>query len=591
MKLACPRHPVTLLALVVIALHFGFVLWWVWTSFAVVDEVGHLGSGLATWRTGDTRPYCVNPPLPRLIATVPIWAADPELAIATGGAPGSRPEWSLGVSLARDNPDRYVGLVRAARLTNLVWDVLLLVVLWRWSGELYGPWGRLIAVAVWGLEPSAITFSGVVVPDVPAAAAGLLASYLFWRYLRSPDRGMAWFAGLALGLALSTKLTWLILFAVWAALILAARLHGVPGTAAKPRFRHLLISGAAAWLVFCAGYGFAKFGRPLGEFQFVSGALGGSPTQPGKMPEPGNRFHETALAQVPVPLPADALIGFDIQKYDFERGLYSYLNGEWRQRGWWYYYLYAMAIKLPLPILLLILAGVFWCLVAPRSPGRVDEWAFLLPAAGVIAVVSSQTGFNHHMRYVLPAFPLLAIAAGRLAPLAAEQKWLRGAVAAIFVWCVTAVGSVAPHFMSYFNPLGGGPEGGWRHLIDSNIDWGQDLLFLKSWLADHPDARPMRVQYYNLMQPRDVGLDIGPAPREPEPGWFAVDVNYVAGSPFHAGTQPGSPTPGPYWYFQRFEPVDRAGHSILIYHIAPDDANRVRAELGLPPWVEPEGRP
>ena len=111
----------------------------------------------------------------------------------------------------------------------------------------------------------------------------------------------------------------------------------------------------AAWLVFCAAYGFAKFGRPLGDFRFISHSLTGQATEPGKQPEPGNRFHESALARVPVPLPADALVGFDIQKYDFERGLWSYLNGEWRQRGWWYYFLYAMAIKLPLPTLLLML--------------------------------------------------------------------------------------------------------------------------------------------------------------------------------------------------------------------------------------------
>jgi hypothetical protein len=467
----------------------------------------------------------------------------------------------------------------------------LLVVLWRWSGELYGPWGRLIAVYVWGLEPSAIAYSGVVVPDVPAAAAGLLASYLFWRYLRAPDRGMAWFAGLGLGLALSTKFTWLILFVVWPTLILAARLHGVPGAATRPRFRHLIIAGAAAWLVFCAGYGFAKFGRPLGDFRFVSRALSDQPAEPGKMPEPGNRFHETALARVPVPLPADVLVGIDRQKYDFEVGLHSYLNGEWRRRGWWYYYLYAMAIKLPIPTLLLMLAGAFWCLFAPRSPGRVDEWAVLLPAVGVIAFVSSQTGFNEHIRYVLPGFPLLAIAAGRLATLAEQQRWLRGVIAALLVWCGTATVGIAPYFMSYFNPLGGGPDNGWRHLIDSNIDWGQDLLHLKKWLNEHPEARPIGVQYYSFLDPRDLGLDAGRVPREPTPGWYAVDVNYVAGSPFRDGAQPGAPAPGPYWYFQEFTPVAKAGYSIFIYHVTPEEANRVRTQLGLPPWVEGEGAP
>ncbi len=606
-----PKHPANRIALAVIVVHFALVLWWIWTSFAVVDEAAHLGSGLATWRTGDTRPYCVNPPLPRMIASIPLWIADAKVSSLTDGPPGYRPEWLLAQSLAISNPDDYVFYTRLCRLANLVWSVLLLYVLSRWSFELYGPWGRLIALALWCFEPTCIAYSGVVVPDVPLAASMLLASYVFWKYLRDPGWSMSWFCGLALGLALLTKLTCVVLFAVWPILILATLLQGLPGAGGKPRFLHLLAMGAVAWLVFCCGYGFAKFGRTFGEFQFVSRSLGGEPASPGDAAKPGNRFRGTSLEKVPVPLPADALVGFDIQKGDFERKFYSYLNGEWRQRGWWYYYLYTMAVKLPIPTLLLVLAGVFWCLCLPRSPGRVDEWAFLLPAIALIAFVSSQTGFNHHMRYVLPAFPLLFLAAGRLACLQSSRhtpctvgsqtecadylckshRWLRGVVFALLVWCGTATFSYAPYFMSYFNPLAGGPNEGWRHLADSNIDWGQDLLHLKKWIDDHPEARPIGVQYYNLIEPKHAGLEVGRIPTSPTPGWYAIGVNYVAGSAFRIGASPGSPTPGPFSFFQHFTPIDKAGYSIFIYHITEEEANRVRSILGLPPWVAAEGRP
>src|SRR5262245_1469806 len=119
----CPCHPATLLSLSAIAAHFGLVLWWIFTAFVVVDESAQLGAGLATWRTGDTRPYCVNPPVPRLIATLPVWAAGADIAIAPGDKPGFRSEWPLAVSLARDNSGRYLEFVRIARLANLVWDV------------------------------------------------------------------------------------------------------------------------------------------------------------------------------------------------------------------------------------------------------------------------------------------------------------------------------------------------------------------------------------------------------------------------------------------------------------------------------------
>jgi len=612
-----PKHPADRIALVVIVIHFALVLWWICTSFAVVDEVGHLGSGLATWQTGDTRPYCVNPPLPRMIATIPLWIADAKISSLTNGPPGFRSEWPLAKSLVLNNPDDYVYYTRLCRIVNLVWSVLLLYVLARWSFELYGPWGRLISLTLWCFEPTCIAYSGVVVPDVASAAAGLLASYVFWKYLREPSWTMAWFCGLALGLALLTKSTWLLLFAIWPTLMLIARLNaGTTTNNERPLFRHFLLIFPLGWLVLCAGFGFSKMGQPLGEFAFISKSLSGIPSgEPGITPEPDNRFRGTALERLPIPLPADMLVGVDVQKYDFERGLHSYLNGEWRARGWWYYYLYAMAIKLPIPTLLLVLAGLFWCLYSPRSPDRLDEWCFLLPAIATIAFVSSQTGFNHHMRYVLPAFPFLFLAAGRLACLkcrvgegfaeptsrseedgglrkaSTHPTGLRFVVGALLIWCGTATFSYAPYFMSYFNPLAGGPDNGWKHLVDSNIDWGQDLLHLQRWMSKHPEATPIGVQYYNLVDPQHVGMNVGKAPTQPTPGYFALDVNFVAGSRFRVGSRDGPLGVGPFAYFQHFTPIDKAGYSIFIYHITEEEANRVRAIMGLPPWFPAEGKP
>ncbi|MFG0334682.1 MAG: hypothetical protein ACF8TS_15100, partial [Maioricimonas sp. JB049] len=45
---------------------------------------------------------------------------------------------------------------------------------------------------------------------------------------------------------------------------------------------------------------------------------------------------------------------------------------------------------------------------------------------------------------------------------------------------------VYPHQLAYFNELAGGPENGWRHLLGSNLDWGQDFLFLARWLDSIP---------------------------------------------------------------------------------------------------------
>jgi hypothetical protein len=161
-------------------------------------------------------------------------------------------------------------------------------------------------------------------------------------------------------------------------------------------------------------------------------------------------------------------------------------------------------------------------------------------------------------------------------------------VAALLAWSLGSSLSVYPHSLSYFNELAGGPANGHRHLLDSNIDWGQDLLYLKDWAAAHPEAAPLGLAYFNYIDYRVCGVEFASVPPDPSPtlmpddprnaqfgphpGWFAVDL--------HSRTREA------YQYFERFQPVARAGWSICIYRIRPEEANRVRREMGLAPLKE-----
>jgi hypothetical protein len=152
--------------------------------------------------------------------------------------------------------------------------------------------------------------------------------------------------------------------------------------------------------------------------------------------------------------------------------------------------------------------------------------------------------------------------------------------------------------MSYFNELVGGPENGGKHLLDSNIDWGQNLFQLKEWLDEHPEARPLQLAYYGSVEPAVLAFDytvppvgphgdptIPPSSMGPKPGYYAVSVNmlYGYGFPIPDGRFGTVRVPhGAYTYFQHFKPIGRAGYSIYIYHITPEEADQVRAEMGLP---------
>jgi hypothetical protein len=175
------------------------------------------------------------------------------------------------------------------------------------------------------------------------------------------------------------------------------------------------------------------------------------------------------------------------------------------------------------------------------------------------------------------------------------------AIVALLGWTAGSCLAIYPRTLSYFNELAGGPERGDAHLVDSNIDRGQDLLALKEWLDRHPECRPLQLAYFGLVDPRILGIDFtvpppGPAgvpPADetdrtrlgPHPGWYAVSVNFVRGLEYGAPDGRGGFHHNPlhaFEYFQAFTPVARAGYSILIYRIAAEEANAVRRRWGLP---------
>lgn len=584
-------------------LQAGLLAWGATQQSPMMDEMSHLAAGLSHWSLGRFEAYAVNPPLVRLVATLPVVAARPSLDWKGSGAgAGWRPEYELNADFVAANGPRSFQLLKLARWGCIPFALLGGFICFRWASDLYGPRGGLLALALWCFCPNVLAHGQILEADLGAASVGVAACYSFWRWLRSRLRADAAAAGIVLGLAELTKSTWIALFALWPLLLFLW--DGVghrdrPPSAARRAcpLGLILLIGV---LVVHLGYGFEGSFARLGDFDFRSEALGGPFRDPAN-PDPHNRFAGHWSGAIPIPFPRDYLLGIDSQRSDLEAKLPSYLRGEWRNGGWWYYYLYALLIKVPLGTwALIVLATLLRWFRGGSRGGRRDDVALLAAPVAVIALVSSQTGFNHHLRYVLPAFPFVFIWAGGAARVINRREWPLGAVAvAALTWSVGSSLWVYPHNLSYFNELVGGPTGGPRHLLDSNVDWGQDLFYLKRWLDEHPEARPLGLAYFGPVDPRLAGIDFTPPPRGPtpgevhtaydqrlgpHPGWFAVSVNLLHGMSFGAPDgRGGTVTTGrsTYTYFQRFRPVALAGYSIYIYHINSNEANRVRSELGL----------
>lgn len=698
MKMTRSRLVVGLLAAQAALLGFGAA-----THSPMMDEIAHLAAGISHWELATYDLYKVNPPFIRMLAALPAMAAG---AKADYGdySPGeaTRAEFRVMDDFVRANGRRVLWLVTLARWALIPLALLGGYVCYRWARELYGDMAGMIALLLWCFCPNVLAYAQALTADLGAAALGVTAAYVFWKWLRDPAWDRAVFAGIVLGLAQLTKTTWGVLFGLWPLVWFAWRIcplrwetarragrthrgprptgdrdgpksekqsgtpdegpglsvegSGETGMTHRPRQRENPWRGRGARArelaqfaavlilpVFCinAGYEFDGTGTRLRDYTFLSRPLVGAAAGKSRPPF-GNRFAKSWLGNLPVPLPKNYVEGIDWQWHDIELGKPSYLRGRWKQRGWWYWYLYALAVKVPLGTwgLLLLAVGLRARRWRRRRSGGIaerdgvtwrDELLLLAPATVVLALVSSQTGFSRYIRYVLPIFPFMFIWISGLAPRLGTRRFALAfhrreatfaapdvpstkekedgsaamqsetesprskcaciAAGLLLAWSISSSLWYAPHWMSYFNEIAGGPMGGPAHLIDAQVDWGQDLLYLKKWLDSDSGARPLGLVYFGPINPSIAGIEfsippkgaalrdsesnaqVAKIPAELKPGWYAVSVNFLYGYPHRVY----SPQDVPEWvskpsysYFRHFEPMATSGYSIYIYHLTAD---------------------
>ncbi len=328
---------------------------------------------------------------------------------------------------------------------------------------------------------------------------------------------------------------------------------------------------------------------------------------------PGNRFAGSALAALPVPLPARYLEGIDIQRRDFESGVFrpdwaSYFAGEWKQGGWWYFYLSGIAFKTPIALLALFALGIIAFGVLQLTPSsRLGLLTLISIAGSILLLLSINTGLNRYLRYALPVLPLIIIVASAFVAKVSTSTSIstRSIGGAVLSLCLLAtIGTSlwnAPHWLSYFNAFAGGSQNGHRWFADSNVDWGQDLKFVEAWIERHPDVKGnIHLAYFGGFSPGAVGLEYATPPAYvdgvsnntffdeassgPLPGWYIISKNYLVGHPMPVPAQDGTLKHHrwePYTYFQMFEPVDSIGSTMLVYHLGYHEVNDVRKSLGL----------
>ena len=491
---------------------------------ATFDEVQYFGIGkyLLTAQKWDIMGAILHPPLSYYLNSVPLlfveedkklWQYDvKERDLDFLGAV----DYYRGQELLSSPQNAGDRLLIASRCMTLLTALLLGFYLYRFGTALFGERSGIFSLFLFAFCPNMLAYSGVAVPDMPVTVFLFITVYYFWKCLRLEDRKSLLPAGIFLGLALLSKFTALLLLPVLVVLT-AAHMYATK----KNRF-------PALFVVLGVGLGLLWGGYLFDLTPFLQG-------------------NEYRLSQ---------------QK----TGQAAFLLENYSNHGWGYYYPLTLLLKTPLPTL--ILSGLALLLLFRKKVcGRVDLLFLLLPAV-VLFVFFCLSDYAVGVRYLLPVYPFLFLAAGSLLAYGGRFKLLLSAAA---LWYVISTLHVAPHYLAYFNEAAGGPANGYKFLADSNLDWGQDLKGLKRFM-DLNGIDKISLSYFGADAPGRYGINydwlpshylFNSEPTKPpvidQNQLIAVSVTNLQGVYLDNREQ--------FKWLLQYEPVARIGYSIYLYDL------------------------
>jgi len=181
----------------------------------------------------------------------------------------------------------------------------------------------------------------------------------------------------------------------------------------------------------------------------------------------------------------------------------------------------------------------------------------------VLVFASAFSHINIGIRHVLVLYPFMALGAAHLVvrawralravpvrPLAIAGS---GLLVVLVSWQVLTLWTANPDYLPYFNEAVAHPE---QVLVDSDLDWGQDLQRLEERAAaikipklnlaylGTPDLTRERLPPYVMM-----------APGKPVTGWIAISA--LAKAHYPKG----------YAWLNAYRPLETIGKTIELYYI------------------------
>ena len=536
------------------------------------DEVFHLTGGYCAWKFGDFRMQPENGILPQRWAAIPLLFSDTHFPNLDQPRWRQSNMHVIGEQFFYGVGNDADGMLLRARAMIALFGVALGALVFFWMRSLLGVGPALLSLGLYAFCPTLLANGALVTSDMAAALFMSASMLCIWRVLHWVNWHTLLVGSLVVGGLFLSKFSAFLLVPMALVLVTVQLMSWQPTTVTFGRKRwevsgrlsrlliHLATIAVCAivvWFVIWAFYDFrydmfaAKKLEPnaAGEIVAVDQPYVSwnklVTKQPGAIEWSILRMRDARF------LPEAYLYGFATTwRYAKERA--AFLNGEYRLTGFPQFFPYCLMVKTPLTLFVLLSLAAAWIIrrwlatgtdwptrreaivaalyrTAPLWTLFILYWAF---------AVASHLNIGH--RHILPTYPPMIMLAGAswfwLAALPRESKSARrlkpdrkrgdsqvfrqlanrrwpilagivlvsaGLFAAESLWRW-------PNYLAYFYQLVGGPWYANRHLVESSLDWGQDLPSLKHWLdkerLDSSTTEKTYLSYFGSANPYYYGI-------------------------------------------------------------------------------------
>jgi len=547
-----------------------------------MDELAHLPAGYSYLTQKDMRLNPEHPPLVKDLAALPlIFIPDikfpSEVSFWQKDVNG---QWDFGRYFLYSIGNPTEKMIFLARLPMILILILLGFYIFKWTRELFGNYSALLALFFFAFSPTLLAHGRLVTTDVAAAFGVVFATYYFIKAIKLPSVKNITFAGVAFGIAELLKFSLILLIPFFIFL-------GFISFLVKLRKFSQIVK--SVFFVFLIGFiliGVVYYYHTLNyppEKQLSDTKVYLKDT-----PEFIKNKILWAAEKPILRAYAHYLTGVAMIFQRVAGGNTTYFLGEVSNLGWWYYFPVVYLIKEPLAFQLLSLAALFyilWLLFKNQFwkntfskslnwlKAHFPEFA-MITFIGFYWLVSIKGSLNIGVRHLLPVFPFTMILVAAITIKLLKEPYLKYrliVLIALIMWQVFSVITVYPYFLAYFNELVGGPDNGYKYVVDSNLDWGQDLKRLRKWV-DEKFIDKIYIDYFGGGSPEyTLGKKFIPwrstenPEKIPKGNYLAVSGTLLQGG--RGKAIPGLEPAGYYLWLDKYQPVAKIGYSIFVYYI------------------------